>query len=144
MRYELIFIFCICIFNYSSSICWEHHYFPTKLCSPLCQKSVAYICVWIYLWIFYSVPQICLSILMLYPHCLLYASYSNGTYYMICPLILFIVCFPQPLGCKLHKGWDFCHFCSLLFPRIFHSFPECYYNVVTGYMLLNKQMNGQK
>ena len=113
----------IWIFNYSSSIYWEWYYFSTKLLSPLCQKSVASLCMDLSLEFLFSSTDlfVCLDAISTL---FCFASYSNRTYYAISPFIFF-VSFSQPLKCKLHKGWHFCHFCSLQFPRILFCVPEC-------------------
>lgn len=63
----------------------------------------------------------------------LHSSYLP-TYYILCLLVLSVVCFPV-LERQLPEDWDFCLFCLVLF-------PQCLEQVLSYFLLRVKAMTG--
>ena len=69
-----ISFFFMCLFSFSSTICWKDCFFPIEELWHTCLKSVDQRCMDC-LWTFSSLPLIYMSILEPVPHCLDYCCF---------------------------------------------------------------------
>ena len=50
--------------RFPSTNCWKDCLFPILCSCLLCQRLIDHRCVWVYLWVLYSVPLVCMSVLV--------------------------------------------------------------------------------